>query len=67
MEVTKKKMEAEAKLEEYKEQLLQDFKGGLANQLKEKEANRKQEYEKFLKEKQMVDQIVQKIQEEDQR
>lgn len=39
----------------------------LYNQLEENERRKKEEYEQFLKEKEMVDQIVHKINEENER
>lgn len=53
----------EFKRGEDKQKMLQD----IAQQLRDKEALKQQQYEEFLKEKKMIDDIVTKIHEEDQK
>jgi hypothetical protein len=57
----------EQEIERQRQQLRNETTAALANQLKEKEASREQEYQQFLKEKAMIDEIVKKIQDEDAR
>jgi hypothetical protein len=52
-------------IEQYKEQIR--YQQELERQLEERENKKQQAYEEFLKEKLMIDEIVRKIYEEDQR
>ena len=57
--------ERERELERYKEMVR--YQQELERQLEEQEQKKQQAYEEFLKEKLMIDEIVRKIYEEDQR
>lgn len=60
-----KEAEREREVERYKEMIR--YQQELERQLEEQEKKRQQAYEEFLKEKLMIDEIVRKIYEEDQR
>ena len=57
--------ERQREIEQYKEQIR--YQQELERQLEEREHKKQQAYEEFLKEKLMIDEIVRKIYEEDQR
>lgn len=62
----KKKEEEDASKERNKLDQQQNVKEDIAQQLKDKESQRAREYQEFLREKAMIDDIVNSIHEEDQ-